>query len=275
MSVLRLRSIELLAFKPEPYEADPEVPFWRSTVDVEALYAEHRQSGAVDLLTDLAMIDPDDTADLGQIVLMTGRFLPLLSNDTTYFCTFSPGMGEEQAVVLPINEHGLLVDLLAISTDDASLWGCVTGHGGMAGSFTADQPVRVYKQPWQWLLFGCDGVVVLANAAFSPKPFNIEPDGSVRPIYPLPPKLAGASLIYAESLDHADELLYRLFERPIIEDSHPSLSGQLLEMADRNVSKGLKRIGIDTERYDIDAEILIRSVDETLRTMKREGFFNE
>jgi hypothetical protein len=122
----------LLAFKPEPYEIDPEVPFWRSTVDVEALYAKHRQSGAVDLLTDLAMINPDDTADLGQIVLMSGRFLPLLSNDTTYFCTFSPGMGEEQAVVLPINEHGIMVDLLAISTDDASLWGCVTGHGGMA-----------------------------------------------------------------------------------------------------------------------------------------------
>ena len=153
------------------------------------------------------------------------------------------------------------------------MWGGVTGHGGMVGTVVTGAPLRVYKRPCQWLLFGCDGVVVLRNDAFSPNPFHIEPNGTVRHVQAALPKLASASMIFAESLDHADDLLWKLFEYPTWAHCHPMLEGKVGPMTDRAVVAGSAKIVIDAERYDVEPEILSRAVDDTLRILKSEGLF--
>ena len=254
------------------YDIDSEVPFWRSDINVAALYQTHRQDGAADVIANLFAYA--DQPDLGDVVLMTGQFLPLLSNEATYHFTFTPGHGDEQAIVFPVLADGAMVDLLAISADDTGMWGCVTGKGAMVGTVAPNKPLRVYKRPCQWLLFECDGVVVLRRDAFASNPFHAEPDGTVSHVQTALPKLASVSMIFAESLDHADDLLWRVFEYPTWAYSHPILTPEMVgQMTDRMVTKGMGKIAIDSERYDIEPEIIGRAVEETLRTMKSEGLF--
>jgi hypothetical protein len=152
---------------------DVEAPFWRSSVDLAALYETHRKPGAIDLMCDRAMVDPDDTLFPDQFVPMSRRILPLLSNETNYCFTFSPRLDDDPAIVFPGYAEGDMVGLLAICAHDTALWTCVTGRGGSrSGNFAAGQPVRVHKEePWRWLLFGCDDVAVLNKDAY-PEPLT-------------------------------------------------------------------------------------------------------
>jgi hypothetical protein len=259
------------------YEPDPELPFWRSNIDVSDLYNNATQEGCHDVLVQTGLFEPSEKINFERMVLMVGRFLPLLSNDATYHWTFSPGLGDEQALVLPIIEDGQIVDLLALNGGDTDVWGCVTGQGGLAGTITAGQPVRVYKSPFQWLLFGCDGVVVLMKDAYSPKRIYIDAKGAVHQIVQSFPRLEDASLIYGESLEHTEELIHRIFELPTINGNIPAFVGSdgriILDLIERHIEKESLRVGIDTERYDIEDEILNRAVEDTLQQMKGEGLF--
>jgi hypothetical protein len=268
---------KLKVFKVEMYEVDPEVPFRHANIDVSNLYDGATQDGCRDLLVQCGLIEPDEECKFERTVLMVGRFLPLLSNEATYCWTFSPGMGDEQALVLPIIEDGQIVDLLALHGEDRDVWGCVTGQGKMVGTLKASQPVRIYKAPFQWLLFGCDGVIVLRNDAYSPKRRFTDADGAVHQAAQSSPRLEDASLIYGESLTHVEELIERVFAIPAYDGDIPAFvrndAGIIFELVERYVEKESVRVGIDTERCDIEDEILERAVDETLQQMKIEGMF--
>lgn len=212
------------------YEYDPEVPYWRADIEVQALFDTYAPDGAL---------------------TMRGRFLPLLTNTQTYCNTFTPGAGTEEAIVVPIYANGRMVDILALSADDVAVWGCVTGKGTVAGTIPDGQPVRVYEAPWRWQIFDCDGVVILAKSAF--------------------PGLASASEVYAESLDHADDLAERVFLSPVLESPEPTDRSARLIAAENAELEARDRIHIDEERYDVEEEILQRAVISTVVQLRTEG----
>lgn len=241
------------------YEYDTEVPYWRTNPNVQALYDTHGREGqeATDLLIELGLAEPDSELAFGPMAVMNGQFLPLLTNAQTYQNTFTPGSGD-LALVLPIKRDGETVDLLAVSASDVAVWGCVTGKGAIAGHVREGQPVRVYEAPWRWLLFGCDGVVVLAKNAF--------------------PKLSAASSIIAESLDHADDLTERVFLRPVLEKpelENSDAKDEARAIAAANAElEARDRIHVDEDRYDIEEELLQRAVVDTVAKLKIEGALN-
>ncbi len=69
---------------------------------------------------------------------------------------FTPTYAGELAIVFPVYEDYRLVDILAISRHNHSVWGCVTGAGQFIGSTAVhrsslNSPLRVYKTPITWL----------------------------------------------------------------------------------------------------------------------------
>jgi hypothetical protein len=168
------------------YDRDSTVPFWRSNVDVDSLFTAHahRPNRAQAWL---AFRD----ATLEGAAMMRGTFeLGILSNHT-YNWTFTPTHKGELAVVIPVYENFRLVDALAISRHDHSVWGCVTGAGQYVGSTCVGRsenysPLRVYKTPITWLLANCEGVLPLSKSFF--------------------PLLQYALRIIAENEEHAWEL---------------------------------------------------------------------
>jgi hypothetical protein len=130
---------------------------------------------------------------------MRGHFeLGLLACHT--FCwTFTPTYDGELAIVFPVYEDHRLVDLLAISRHDHSVWGCCTGAGQYVGSTAAyrkslNSPLRLYKTPINWLLANCEGILPLSKAFL--------------------PLLQHASSIIAESYEHAWEISELAFTAP-------------------------------------------------------------
>ncbi|EKS38751.1 hypothetical protein [Afipia clevelandensis] len=237
------------------YEYDPEVPYWRADVDAQALYDAHGRVGpeVTDLLLELELAKPSGVDDIGPVAIMDGRFSDAYLGDHTFTWIFTPGEGPDSAIVIPIWQDGRVVDLLALSADDVRNWGCVTGKGIVAGTIPDGQPVRVYEAPWRWVKYGCDGVVILAKSAF--------------------PALSGSPVIYAESIDHAENLAERVFVRPVLE--RPDDPSARLIAAENAELEARDRIHIDEERYDeIDEEILQRAVVETVAQLKLEGIFN-
>jgi hypothetical protein len=178
------------------YDRDPTVPFWRSNVDVDSLFAAHahRPHRAQ------AWLKFRETSD-ATAVMMRGHFEGGILCDHTYHWTFTPTPAGETAIVLPVYENWRLVDLLAISRHDHSLWGCVTGAGQYAGRFVRDNHDRagtltllVHKTPISWLMSNCEGVLPLSKSFF--------------------PMLQFAHSIVAQDGDHAWEVAQRAFIYP-------------------------------------------------------------
>jgi hypothetical protein len=131
--------------------------------------------------------------------MMRGRFEFGLLGYHTYHWTFTPTHVGELAIVLPVYEDYRLVDLLAISRHDHSVWGCLTGAGQYIGSTavhrkTLNSPLRVYKTPINWLLANCEGILPLSKSFF--------------------PLLQHASKIIAEGYEHAWEISELAFMAP-------------------------------------------------------------
>jgi hypothetical protein len=156
------------------YDRDPTVPFWRSNVDVDALFENHshrpERAQAWLRYRDVS----ESCAAFRQAVVMRGHFESGLLGYHTYCWTFTPSYTGDLAIVLPVYEDCRLVDLLAISRHDHSVWGCCTGAGQFVGSTavhrkTLNSPLRVYKTPINWLLANCEGIaafeIVLPLAA--------------------------------------------------------------------------------------------------------------
>ncbi|SHG69588.1 hypothetical protein SAMN05444169_3707 [Bradyrhizobium erythrophlei] len=131
--------------------------------------------------------------------MMRGRFELGLLALHTYHWTFTPTHTGGLAVVLPVYEDFRMVDLLAISRHDHSVWGCVTGIGQYIGSTAQgrtklDSPLRVYKNPINWLLANCEGILPLSKSFF--------------------PLLQHAPCIIAEGYEHACEISELAFVGP-------------------------------------------------------------
>jgi hypothetical protein len=181
------------------YHRDPTVPFWRSNVDVDALFENHshRLERAQAWLRYRDV--PESCTVFGQAVMMRGNFEFGLLGYHTFCWTFTPTHAGELAVVMPVYEDFRLVDLLAISRHDHSIWGCCTGAGQYIGSTTAhrknlNSPLRVYKTPINWLLANCEGILPLSKSFF--------------------PLLQHASSIIAEGYEHAWEISELAFMAP-------------------------------------------------------------
>jgi hypothetical protein len=181
------------------YDRDPTVPFWRSNVDVDSLFTAHahRPERAQAWLRYRDVSESCTT--FGQAVMMRGHFEGGFLGLHTYHWTFTPTYDGELAIVLPVYEDCRLVDLLAISRHDHSVWGCLTGAGQYVGSTAAHRknsncPLRLYKTPINWLLANCDGSLPLSKSFF--------------------PLLQQASSIIAEGFEHAWEISELAFMAP-------------------------------------------------------------
>jgi hypothetical protein len=181
------------------YDRDATVPFWRSNVDVDSLFAAHahRPDRAQSWLRFRDVSESCTT--FGQAVTMRGHFEGGILGNHTYHWTFTPINSGELAIVLPVYEDFRLVDLLAVSRHNHSLWGCCTGAGQHIGSTTVHRkstssPLRVYKTPINWLLANCEGILPLSKSFF--------------------PLLQHAACIIAEGYEHACEISELAFMTP-------------------------------------------------------------
>jgi hypothetical protein len=169
------------------YSRDDSLPYWRANVDVDSLFAAHahRPERAQAWLKFRDVSEPS-------AVMMRGHFELGILSDHTYHWTFTPTAAGQIAIVLPVYEGGRMVDLLAISRHDRTVWGCATGAGQFIGKFT--DPLAVHDTPHSWLTSNCDGVLPLAKA-----------------FYPL---MQFASRIIAQGSYHAWEIANRAFIYP-------------------------------------------------------------
>src|ERR1700730_2863611 len=176
------------------YHRDPSVPFWRANVDVDSLFAAHahRPERAQAWLKYRGILIPS-------AVMMRGKFELGILNNHTYHWTFTPTHTGGLAIVLPVYDRAELVDFVAISRHDHSVWGCTTGAGQYIGSTTShrknnDSPLRVYKTPINWLLANCEGILPLSKSFY--------------------PHLQYAYCIVAEGYEQARELSELVFMAP-------------------------------------------------------------
>jgi hypothetical protein len=179
------------------YDRDPTVPFWRSNVDVDSLFAAHahRPDRAQSWLRHY---DVSDSFVFQSAVMMRGHFELGILSDHTFHFTFTPTHTGGLAIVLPVYDGGRLVDLLAIARHDHTVWGCCTGAGQYAGRTvdrqTPTTPLRIYKTPINWLLANCEGILPLAKAFF--------------------PQLQHAHRIVGDDIEHAWEIAEYVFTGP-------------------------------------------------------------
>lgn len=238
------------------FELDPECPYWQSDVDAAELLENHKLGcgGFSDWLDREAdgtwyTNEPNGTP----VFAMCGKFEALIWPDRCHQFTFTPGAGDTLALVVPVIEGGLIVDLIAMAAHDELVWGCVTGRGGIAGNEVEGEPLRVYQSAWQWLLWDSDGVLPLDKSAY--------------------PRLAKYSfvdplenrLLLAESLDHADEISWQAFVKPALYGAPVTNNGHPLDDSVNSVRiNGIEDISrhlicIDAERFDTTAEKTLRT----------------
>jgi hypothetical protein len=181
------------------YDRDPTVPFWRSNVDVDSLFTAHaHRPDRAQAWLRYRDVSESCTA-FRQAVMMRGRFEFGLLGYHTFSWTFTPTFAGELAIVFPVYDDWRLVDFLAISRHDHTVWGSCTGAGQYIGSTavhrkTLNSPLRVYKTPINWLLANCEGILPLSKSFF--------------------PLLQHASKIIAEGYEHAWEISELAFMAP-------------------------------------------------------------
>lgn len=76
--------------------------------------------------------------------------------------------GPEPRLILPVREHGVTIDLVALSSARPDDWACLTGAGWTLGHAAfADardgfsSALRLHARPIEWLVSGCAGICVL------------------------------------------------------------------------------------------------------------------
>jgi hypothetical protein len=181
---------------PQAYCRDPTLPFWRSNIDADALFEAHAHSPDRAHAW-LRYRNVNETCPgFRQAVMMLGHFEAGILNDHTYRWTFTPGCRGDLAVTVPIREDCRVIDFVAMSRHDHTVWGCVTGAGQYIGSLTSS-PLRVHRSPAHWLANDCDGVLLLSKYFY--------------------PQLRNAPKLVAEDDDHAFELSERVFIEPALE----------------------------------------------------------
>jgi hypothetical protein len=175
------------------YDRDPSVPFWRSNVDVDSLFSAHahRPERAKAWLNYRNV--SETCHGFERAVMMHGHFEGGVLCNHTFCWTFTPGRKGGLALALPVFNEYRLVDIVAMSRHDHTVWGCVTGAGQYLGD-VAGSALRVHRSPASWLANDCDGILPLAKAFL--------------------PLLQNAPSITAEDDDHAWDLTQRVFIDP-------------------------------------------------------------
>jgi hypothetical protein len=172
---------------------DPTLPFWRSNVDADLLFSAHghRAERAQAWLRHRSVAET--CWGFREAIMMRGRFeLGILSN-CTYHWTFTPGCRGDLAITVPVHDDCRIVDVVAMSRHDHTVWGCTTGAGQRLGRINF-LPLRVHRTLANWFANDCDGVLPLSKLFL--------------------PLLGHAPAIIAEDDDHAWELAYRIFIDP-------------------------------------------------------------
>lgn len=123
---------------------------------------------------------------------MRGHFEGGILGNHTYHWTFTPTYSGNLAIVVPAFRNCRLVDFVAMSRHDHTVWGSCTGVGQYLGDIA--NPLRVHRTPADWLANDCDGILPLSKAFFS--------------------LLQSAPKIIAADDDHAWDLAFRIFIDP-------------------------------------------------------------
>jgi hypothetical protein len=182
------------------YNRDPSLPYWQANVDTQSIFDafSHRPEKAQAWLRYRDVCETSVTFNEARI--MRGHFEGGILGRHTYHWTFTPTYKGDPAIVLPVYEHGRLVDLLAIARHDYRIWGCTTGAGQSVGQFvcpTHDRslPVTlsVHETPISWLTSG-QGILPLSKSFF--------------------PLLQFAHSIIAQDGEHAWEIAHQAFIYP-------------------------------------------------------------
>jgi hypothetical protein len=174
------------------YHRDRTVPFWRLNADVEALFVAHsHHPGRAQAWLRYRNVS-ETCLGFRSAKMMRGHFEGGILGNHLYHWTFTPIHSGDLAIVMPVFHDHRLVDFVAMSRHDHTLWGCCTGAGHYLGLITT--PLRVYRTPANWLANECRGILPLSKVYL--------------------PLLRNAPNIIAEDDEHAWDLTYRVFIDP-------------------------------------------------------------
>lgn len=177
------------------YDRDHGLPFWQNYVDAESIFQafSHRSERAQAWLRYRNVAET--CIGFRQAVLMKGFFEGGILANHTYHWTFTPGCRGDLAISIPVFNGGRLVDFVAMSRNDHTVWGACTGTGQYLGDLTGPR-LRVHRSLAGWLANDCDGIVPLSKSFL--------------------PQLRNAPMLIAEDDEHAWELAERAFINPAI-----------------------------------------------------------
>jgi hypothetical protein len=175
------------------YHRDPTVPFWRLNVDAHALFEAHahRRDRAQAWLRHRDV--SEGCSGFRDAVTMRGHFEGGILGNHLFCWTFTPTYVGDLAIVVPVFHDHRLVDFVAMSRHDHTVWGCCTGAGYYLGNIK--MPLRVHRTPANWLANDCLGIMPLSKVYL--------------------PLLRNAPKVIAEDDDHAWELAYHIFIDPV------------------------------------------------------------
>ena len=164
--------------------------------DALTIFQKHAWDGPrVDAWLDYLYCDRDAVRGRTPLGEARGEFSDNLGANLPWR-TFTPRPdGSDRAILFPLIEGGEVVDLLAISKRTTSVWATVTEAGRAAGFDligASDEPLMIHRNAWDWLLQGCVGVLPLKAEVYL--------------------ELERAPTLLALDLDHADELIEKVFE---------------------------------------------------------------
>jgi hypothetical protein len=199
--------------------------------EIETLYNAHAvDSPAVDHWIDGNYADIDAVRAFGPIAEMPGEFAPA-NISHIYQYKFTPDMnGAYRAVVMPVMEHGQMVDIVAFRQNanrkKLDVWGTVTGAGRFLNrdaiyDKSRTQPLVVCQSWWHWLRTGCKGVLPLLVKAI--------------------PELRDAGDVVVADPSHARQLLFEAYLWPTKADP----TGPVWKAARE---KGRRQIWVDDAR---------------------------
>ncbi|MDB5553815.1 MAG: hypothetical protein JWL86_3799 [Rhizobium sp.] len=167
-------------------------------VDTDALFEAHAHNSERAMAW-LRFRDVSESTILDSAVMMRGTFELGILPGHTFNWTFTPAHTGQLAIVIPIYESCRIVDLLAVSRHDHSVWGCCTGAGLYAGRTDMHRkspryPIRLYKTLIAWLLANGQGVLPLSKSFF--------------------PLVQSAPCIVGDDMEHAFQIADWTFSRP-------------------------------------------------------------
>ncbi|PRH85353.1 hypothetical protein C5L14_23215 [Labrys okinawensis] len=232
--------------QPEPFSV--EDPAFPSPSQIPDTLADHGHDRGVDAWLAYHWFDPDTVRAHFAIGEMRGEWHQCAG--FPFPATFRPNSASKlRAIVMPIDVDGRAVDILAIDKADATLWGVVTGAAAFVNDADVERhtylnagPLRVHRNPMDWLSDNCDGVIPLRSRSYTE-------------LYE-----RGVRFFIAETIERAEELAERIFEAP-------QRPGESDADFNRRADSADKYISIDDD--DLDDEIIERVAQQLAAGARR------